>query len=509
MLGKIRKSLKSNSSPFADQNSSKNSRHNSSSEQKSSNPKTNIQSNDLHHRNAPSSSQNINSTSAFHLKKSTALNYGCLVVLGANGRTPLSPTDQRQKTCFLMEQRDEPNGITKVVTKTRGHGKLTDKFDPTQNRTQCSHSITYSLSRTKTVKVDYQSDELTDMYQVGRSLDKVIDMVIVDDEMDQRGVKDKFAEKKLKARCSTISRFACRFLVDRFSRQVKLYAGGFDESNTISLGDVAPKVQITPHEIDSLTTNGVLMKKPGECWREVSINGYMYGLRKSRSANVPGETLLTENNNLVDNTLIDLCGCVLLYRDSEFLETGPKWHEIMALTKKLNLMKPQCPVRMNTLKLSPNGFKNQRSNIQKTQWPFVYTRCGHVHSDHSWDEGIASDEKESNFLGRTCPICRQKSPLIQLELGLEPAFLQDYKKVQHSTNTILKKRREGLDAQADEEELLSHCFVPCGHVTTSKTAQYWSEEIKIPKGTMNFASLCPFCLAKLDDNFPICRLIFQ
>ena len=350
MLGKIRKSLKSNSSPFADQNSSKNSRHNSSSEQKSSNPKTNIQSNDLHHRNAPSSSQNINSTSAFHLKKSTALNYGCLVVLGANGRTPLSPTDQRQKTCFLMEQRDEPNGITKVVTKTRGHGKLTDKFDPTQNRTQCSHSITYSLSRTKTVKVDYQSDELTDMYQVGRSLDKVIDMVIVDDEMDQRGVKDKFAEKKLKARCSTISRFACRFLVDRFSRQVKLYAGGFDESNTISLGDVAPKVQITQHEIDSLTTNGVLMKKPGECWREVSINGYMYGLRKSRSANVPGETLLTENNNLVDNTLIDLFGCVLLYRDSEFLETGPKWHEIMALTKKLNLMKPQCPVRMNTEK---------------------------------------------------------------------------------------------------------------------------------------------------------------
>lgn len=164
---------------------------------------------------------------------------------------------------------------------------------------------------------------------------------------------------------------------------------------------------------------------------------------------------------------------------------------------------------LSILKLSPKGFKNQRSNIQKTQWPFVYSRCGHVHSDHSWDDqNVPASEEEKN--GRTCPICRQKSKLIQLDLGLEPAFLQDYKKVQHSTNTILKKRREGLDSQSEEEyQLLSHCFVPCGHVTTSRTANYWSTEIRIPKGTMNFERLCPFCLGKLDEKNPICRLIFQ
>ena len=179
----------------------------------------------------------------------------------------------------------------------------------------------------------------------------------------------------------------------------------------------------------------------------------------------------------------------------------------MELTYKLNMTKPQCPVRMNTLKLSPKGFKNQHKNIQKNQWPFVYTRCGHVHSDHSWDEGIV-DSETNEHTDRTCPICRQKSPLIQLDLGLEPAFLQDYKKVQYSTNTIRNKRRQGVDPD-DECDILSHCFVPCGHVTTSKTAQYWSKEIRIPKGTMNFERLCPFCLGKLNDDFPICRLIFQ
>merc|ERR1711976_404805 len=103
-------------------------------------------------------------------------------------------------------------------------------------------------------------------------------------ELDERGTKDKFAKKKLQARCSTISRFACRLLVDRNSREVKIYAGGFDETNNIALGDVAPKVQINSQEIDSLTTNGVLIKKPGDFWREISVNGYVYELRKTRSA---------------------------------------------------------------------------------------------------------------------------------------------------------------------------------------------------------------------------------
>ena len=130
MLGKIRKSLKSSSNPFSDQPSK--SPHSSFKPLDPTSP-----------------SQNTQNASVFNFKNSSPtqnIKYGCLVVLGANGRTPLSPTDPRQKSCFLMEQQDEPNGIIKIARKVPKNLPSAKQFDENVHRT---HSITYSLSRTK------------------------------------------------------------------------------------------------------------------------------------------------------------------------------------------------------------------------------------------------------------------------------------------------------------------------------------------------------------------------
>merc|ERR1711881_547038 len=111
-------------------------------------------------------------------------------------------------------------------------------------------------------------------------------------------------------------------------------------------------------------------------------------------------------------------------------KAGPKWQHIEQLSTSLNVTKPQCPVRLNTLKLSPAGYKQQRASVRREAWPFVFIKCGHVNSDHSWDNGVTLPE-EDHKIGeeRTCPVCRQKSKFIRLSLGLEPAFLHDYEAV--------------------------------------------------------------------------------
>merc|ERR1711970_1275784 len=80
MLGKIRKSLKSNHNPlFSTESSSKNSKT--------------AQQNSFQPLDPSSPSQNIinsaNNDNIFNFKPASTVKYGCLVVLGANGRTPL------------------------------------------------------------------------------------------------------------------------------------------------------------------------------------------------------------------------------------------------------------------------------------------------------------------------------------------------------------------------------------------------------------------------------------
>lgn len=142
---------------------------------------------------------------------------------------------------------------------------------------------------------------------------------------------------------STISRFACRILVNRETTQARVYAAGFDSSRNIFLGvsvnkwhfcqtarmcivhaTAADSQKNTDYyylhlflqekatkwqdnvEIDGLTTNGVLIRHPkggrfavdsevwpersvGGVWHECSVGGNVFSLRESRSAQQKGQ----------------------------------------------------------------------------------------------------------------------------------------------------------------------------------------------------------------------------
>ena len=396
------------------------------------------------------------------------ISYGCLTVLGTNGQRKKSDIDPRQKSCFILNQRPKGNGIKMVranplmngmspynkldlnlnlnsnseISLASNHKRIMKDLNlpskmiinnnngiSTINRT---HSITYTLNRDKSIKVQYEEDPNTDLFQVGRSTESVIDMVIIDDELDDRGTLLPSDVDKLNC-SSTISRFACRLSADRrFPYHVRLFAGGFDEKHQISLGQHAPKINRNtsqnfcpensknsspiptkqvpingklPSEIDGLTTNGVLIKKPGQDWLEVSVNGYCHKLRETRSSMKAGNKVFqksnhSNNNILVDNTLIDLCGCMLLYRDANYVkQLKDRKESINLMVDKFNNERPQCPVRMQTLRINPNhqtirriGKNNaEKLNEQLRQlkaeatWPFVYLGCGHIHSYHDWD----------------------------------------------------------------------------------------------------------------------------
>ena len=93
------------------------------------------------------------------------------------------------------------------------------------------HSVSYTLSRTQAVIVQYDPDPDTDMFQIGRSSEGPIDFVVMDTiPGDQRGDNSV-------AQQSTISRFACRIIVERSPPYVaRIYAAGFDVGKNIFLG---------------------------------------------------------------------------------------------------------------------------------------------------------------------------------------------------------------------------------------------------------------------------------
>lgn len=111
--------------------------------------------------------------------------------------------------------------------------------------------------------------------------------------------------KRPHATQSTISRFACRILVDRKPPYTaRIYAAGFDSSKNIFLGEKATKWEQND-SIDGLTTNGVLLMHPkrGSFYEE---NGSTEDLTMKQTShtenldcnmNSSGDTTTTTMNN--------------------------------------------------------------------------------------------------------------------------------------------------------------------------------------------------------------------
>jgi len=245
---------------------------------------------------------------------------------------------------------------------------------------------------------------------------------------------------------STISRFACRILVDRKPPYcARIYAAGFDSSKNIFLGEKATKWQ-TNGEIDGLTTNGILIMHPkksfvnknllddldssnsassssvgdenvllgvsGGVWREVSVCGEIYSVRETRSASQKGVKIENETNVLQDGTLIDLCGATLMWRSADGLARSPTKRLLEEMIDQLNASRPQCPVGLNTLVIPR---KSASLGAADDKQPYVYLNCGHVQGYHDWGQS-----KHSN--ARTCPMCFKSGPIVRLTMGIEPSF---------------------------------------------------------------------------------------
>jgi len=213
--------------------------------------------------------------------KHTLVTFRELVILGYNGALPQGDRGRRRSK-FVLYRRTKPNGVRRskhYVVKTPQTSEAI--LDTKQ------HSISYTLSRNQAVIVEYQPDEKTDMFQIGRSSESPIDFVVMDTVPGNR-VQD---QGKTAAQ-STISRFACRILCSRDENvpSTKIFAAGFDSSRNIFLGEKATKWETEQHEVDGLTTNGVLIMHPQTSfcgaddpgkvtaepgvWRETSVGEY-------------------------------------------------------------------------------------------------------------------------------------------------------------------------------------------------------------------------------------------
>ncbi|XP_030689362.1 E3 ubiquitin-protein ligase pellino homolog 3 isoform X3 [Globicephala melas] len=222
----------------------------------------------------------------------------------------------RRRSRLALNRRPHANGVKPDVMH---HISTPLVSKALSNRGQ--HSISYTLSRSHSVIVEYTHDSDTDMFQIGRSTENMIDFVVTDTSPGGGAAEGPSAQ-------STISRYACRILCDRrLPYTARIYAAGFDASSNIFLG------------------------------------------------------VENESNVLQDGSLIDLCGATLLWRTPAGLLRAPTLKQLEAQRQEANAARPQCPVGLSTLAF-PSPARGRTAPDK--QQPWVYVRCGHVHGYHGW-----------------------------------------------------------------------------------------------------------------------------
>ncbi|XP_028915977.1 E3 ubiquitin-protein ligase pellino homolog 3 isoform X1 [Ornithorhynchus anatinus] len=168
--------------------------------------------------------------------------YGELIVLGYNGS--LASGDKgRRRSRLALGRRPKANGVKPDVIH---HISTPLVSKALSNRGQ--HSISYTLSRSHSVIVEYTHDNDTDMFQIGRSTENMIDFVVTDTAPGGGGGGDGPSAQ------STISRYACRVICERWPPYTaRIYAAGFDASSNIFLGVRAGGKMADPGRVDGRT----------------------------------------------------------------------------------------------------------------------------------------------------------------------------------------------------------------------------------------------------------------
>ncbi|XP_061437351.1 E3 ubiquitin-protein ligase pellino homolog 2-like isoform X1 [Lethenteron reissneri] len=492
--------------------------------------------------------------------------YGQLIVLGHNGCLPLGDKGRRRSR-FNLYRRSKANGVkpsTMHVTPTPQAAKAVSSKE--------QHSVSYTLSRSQTVVVEYAHDKDTDMFQIGRSTEGPIDFVVTDTPAGNGGGGGGAVgpstgggpgggggEDAHLAAQSTISRFACRVVCARTApHSARIYAAGFDSSRNIFLGEKAAKWKSVAGQMDGLTTNGVLVMTPrqppphtgapegaGEpspgTWREISVCGNVYSLRETRSAQLRGHLVDSETNVLRDGSLVDLCGATLLWRTAEGLARAPTLRDIDALRQEINAARPQCPVGLNTL-----AFPSFRRRPGPTAGggstasggPTSCTAAAAAATSGTTATTAAAAAAGSTVANGTGGgvVDEDRQPWAYLacghvhgrhEWGLRGGGggIGNVTGGAGSNGGATEAGRECPMCRAVGPYVAlslgrepafyvdagrpAHALSPCGHVCSEKTARYWAR-VSLPHGTHAFHAACPFCgTAFSEGERASVRLIFQ
>lgn len=395
------------------------------------------------------------------LKNDDSNVYGELVVLGYNG-SDIPGDIKKRRSKFVLCSGPEPNGV-KVSTCYSAD----DPNVATALSDDKKYCVKYDLLGGKSFVTEYISDETTDMFQIGRSTGPSVDLVVFD---TIPGYKRK--KRNVKPPQATVSRFACRIIIDRspVNRKVRIFCGAFDSSRNLSLGKKGTTWMYNG-EPDGATTNGVLVMhpkssytsgRPAELWYEVSVGGEVFSqgmVRYQQNFLIPD----TENSNeLIDGSLIHFNGAVLLWRTTEGLKHSPNKKYLEMLAESLN--GPRIDSSSTSSEASVKSSADSAGNKQS----FVFIDCGHV-------ENLPKTRHYTkNSMMGECSECKKRGMMMKLIMGLEPNIYIDHGAAICALN-------------------------PCGHLCSERTMKYWIQ-IPIPRGTDEFFAFCPFCATPIEGD---------
>jgi hypothetical protein len=243
-------------------------------------------------------------------------------------------------------------------------------------------------------------------------------------------------------------RYGLRVMVDRKTKQARLYQGAF--SRSVQLRH-ASRVWETKTGIDAFLEQPLWMWNPlTRKWYQVSMMGVLYELDTStmRSHKVDLQ------NTLAHGTLI-VSGTQLLMWTNQDAEV-PCWTCPITLEEI-----PMNKMRMGMESCTCTRFPRADAGLIEER-PWYFTGCGHVFSYH-----------KVLVRKRCCPVCRTVGEYQPLFLGAG----------QHA---------EDMDC----------ALVPCGHVFSQEDAVTFAEQTRIPVDKQ-WIHACPTCTTPIDT---VCKL---
>ena len=333
------------------------------------------------------------------------------------------------------------------------------------------------------LKMKADNKKSYDCFQIGR----------LEEPFNDFSVKGPLRQTKTLATTSPVSRFACRILCQRHSPYKSfVYASGNDQQGRLAMGDCSFRVG----EDDALTSFGIkLLNRNINEWYEISVNGNPYSRRTFCRS--PGKALFDQqkySNELEDGAIIDVSGCLLLFRKKVSTNDNRFAYKVM---QSLTNLKATCPVSLSPLVFeficakdrerralkylrSSNSsylpymtYSERYSDVDnENNSVYCYTECGHVHAFHKMLEN------------QPCSLCRRVGPFVQIKYN----FCE----------------------QIDFGKPIC-IFNPCGHICSKQCALEYSM-LKMPviyDHDHADTPQCPFCLTHLKESNPFSKLIFQ